>query len=316
MRQDIEIKAGTDLAHIASTLKQSRVGVLGCIAYGSCLRSGDAFAGLVDFYLLVETYRSIHGWRGLGLAAGTNWLLAPNVYYAELCHSNRVARIKYSVLSLADFERGCSRWFESYLWGRFAQPVGLYGFERPHDRIRVQQALQCAGARLVRETLPLMPASFTAQELWTCGLARSYASELRAEKAFRVREIYQYAPQHYRGLAAASLALATPNTPSTPVTPIMNGTQVDDARWTKSCSKRAEILARMKWGLRRVLGKGLSVLRVVKAYFTFRGGIDYLAWKLSRHSGREIKVPMRVRKYPLVFGWGFLLRLYREGVFR
>ena len=36
----------------------------------------------------------------------------------------------------------------------------------------------------------------------------------------------------------------------------------------------------------------LSVLRLLKALFTFEGGLDYIAWKLERHSGQRIEVPM------------------------
>jgi len=54
----------------------------------------------------------------------------------------------------------------------------------------------------------------------------------------------------------------------------------------------------------------------LKGLFTFDGGIDYVAWKLARHSGQEVVVPDRVRRYPLLFMWGFFWRLYRRGAFR
>ena len=60
----------------------------------------------------------------------------------------------------------------------------------------------------------------------------------------------------------------------------------------------------------------LSVLRLFKALFTFEGGFDYIAWKLERHSGKVITIPPKVRKYPLLFVWGFMWRLYRDGVLR
>ena len=43
-------------------------------------------------------------------------------------------------------------------------------------------------------------------------------------------------------------------------------------------------------GLRRINGKALSALRLMKAAFTFEGGADYLAWKIARHSGVEIEL--------------------------
>jgi hypothetical protein len=68
--------------------------------------------------------------------------------------------------------------------------------------------------------------------------------------------------------------------------------------------------------MRRVQGKLLSVARLLKALLTFEGGFDYIAWKLERHSGRPVVIPPRVRKYPLIFVWGLMWRLYREGILR
>ncbi len=72
----------------------------------------------------------------------------------------------------------------------------------------------------------------------------------------------------------------------------------------------------MTWWLRRVQGKLLSVLRLMKSVFTFAGGVDYIAWKLERHTAVPVKVTPRMRRYPLIFIWGELWRLYRLGVFR
>ncbi len=68
--------------------------------------------------------------------------------------------------------------------------------------------------------------------------------------------------------------------------------------------------------LRRGLGKLMSVLRLLKALFTFAGGLDYIAWKLQRHSGQEVVIPERVRQFPLLFIWGFCWQLYRRGIFK
>ena len=78
-------------------------------------------------------------------------------------------------------------------------------------------------------------------------------------------------------------------------------------------------LARMAgstWRLRRAQGKLLSILRLVKALFTFEGGLDYIAWKLERHSGEEVKIPDKVRQAPLLYMWGFFWGLYRRGIFK
>jgi len=68
--------------------------------------------------------------------------------------------------------------------------------------------------------------------------------------------------------------------------------------------------------LRRIQGKALSLLRLAKAVFTFRGGVDYILWKLERHSGVKIEASERVRRHPLIYGWGLAWRLYRQGILR
>ena len=300
-RQDIHIEADSTLAQIGKELGKRQGGVVGCIAYGSCLRSGDPFDGLIDFYLVVESYREAYG---AGLAACFNWLLPPNVHYAEVPLEGGLARVKYSLLSLADLEQGCTTRFESYLWGRFAQPVGLYGFLDDRHGGRLQKVLRAAAVRFVRETLPLMRGDFTSQDLWTRGLSKSYATELRAEKRGRVQQIFAHAPHHYRDLTASVLQ------------EVAEVERIAEDRWSAQVSPTRNLVGRGKWLLRSLVGKPLSLMRLLKAYFTFRDGIDYLVWKLSRHSGQVIDVPARVRRYPLIFGWPFFARLYKEGVFK
>ena len=41
----------------------------------------------------------------------------------------------------------------------------------------------------------------------------------------------------------------------------------------------------MAWRFRRLVGKVLSILRLAKGVFTFDGGVDYILWKIERHSG-------------------------------
>lgn len=54
--------------------------------------------------------------------------------------------------------------------------------------------------------------------------------------------------------------------------------------------------AAVGWPLRKTQGKLLSVLRQLKALFTSEGGLDYIAWKLRRHSGKRLEIPGRVRR--------------------
>jgi hypothetical protein len=60
----------------------------------------------------------------------------------------------------------------------------------------------------------------------------------------------------------------------------------------------------------------LTVARLAKASFTFAGGVDYLAWKISRHSGVPIEVKPWQRRWPLLAAITLLPRLLKRGAIR
>ncbi len=273
--------------------------------YGSCLRGGNPFDGLVDLYVIVDDYRAAYPGRWMALL---NALLPPNVFYMEQKLPEGVLRAKYAVFSRNDLEKGCVRWFHSYVWARLAQPTGLLYArdEAAADGIHacLAQAVMTFSARV----LPRLPSTFPAAELWERGLGLTYRAELRAEKGRRGKEIYQHYKHCFDNLAAIALAE-------------FPGVRLDrtagETVFTHPPPDRmADIGNRLAWRLRIIQGKCLSLARLLKAFFTFEGGLDYLIWKLERHSGTSIEVPPRVRRYPLIFIWGLMWRLYRQGVFR
>lgn len=269
--------------------------------YGSCLRNGDPTDGVADLYVVVDSY---HGAYDRPLLRCLNACLPPNVFYLEHRAGATVLRAKYAVLSLADLERGTGGWFHSYLWGRFAQPVRLVHARDAAVRDRVHRALAAAVVTLLRRALPCLPDEFDADECWQRALALSYAAELRPESG-RARELVAGARDHYRRLLAA----AQPAVPG-----LIPAAQA--GRFRSSLSKRARHMTRLEWWLRRVQGRVLSVLRLMKSAFTFENGVDYAAWKLERHTGARIEVTPRLRRHPLIFGWGVLWRLLRGGHLR
>lgn len=285
---------------------QHHQSVLGVIVYGSCLRSGDIFDGLVDLYLLCSNYRDAYGAGGFAVG---NKLLPPNVFYAQQESGERMLRSKVNVMSLADFQSACStRHFESYFWGRFAQPVALLRVRDDAARQAIEQALQQASRTLLKRSLPMLPASGSITDLWVDALQLSYATELRTERPGRTRELVLASETFYLGAAQRvasdpSLHLALDFSQSPPA-------------YRSTASSRRRALSRLAWTLRRVSGKLLSIARLVKALFTFGNGLDYIAWKLERHSGEPIIIPKRVRRWPLLYCWGFFWRLYRRGIFR
>ncbi len=90
----------------------------------------------------------------------------------------------------------------------------------------------------------------------------------------------------------------------------------EEGRVCLTIPRAVRVFSKLAWLGRIAQGKLLSLLRLAKAAFTFQGGVDYLVWKLERHTGWPIELPDRVRRHPLLYGWGMLWRLYRQGVFR
>jgi hypothetical protein len=72
----------------------------------------------------------------------------------------------------------------------------------------------------------------------------------------------------------------------------------------------------LAWALRRLQGKALSVLRLLKASFTFDGGLPYLAWKIERHSGVALEITPFMRRFPRLGAIGAFWRTWRRGGFR
>jgi hypothetical protein len=299
--------ADPDLARLLDTLRQRHRGAIcGILLYGSCLRSGDLYDGLLDLYLVCDSYRAAYG---KGLPAVANWLLPPNVIYAELESGGRVMRSKVAVISLSDFRCGCSPdRFESYIWGRFAQPTRILYSRDEGVRRELEECLLRASSTLLQAAAPSLPGEGSVESLWRQALGLSYATELRTERAGRTAELVRFSGEFYDALTRLHAA--------SPGFPLVVYEQAEGLHYRSDIGRWTRLRARWAWFWRRVQGKCLSVMRLVKALFTFDGGLDYIAWKLSRHSGEEIVIPDRVRRAPLIFAWGFFWQLYRRGIFR
>ena len=273
--------------------------------YGSCLRSGDPYDGLVDLYLIVDHYSCANTGP---VKALWNWLLPPNVFYTEYSHHGRMVRSKYAIISLADLNRGTRRWFHSYLWGRFSQPTAIAWSRDQSTRDVIEYDLAQAAVTFLNRVLPALPQQGSVQSLWSDGLRLSYGAELRVESTSRANELTETNSSYYQQITRLCIPL------------LRYPCELDDA--PPSLIYRAEISplrrfgTRVGWRIRSMQGKLLSLARLMKALFTFDGGLDYIAWKLERHSGAHIDIPERVRRYPLIFIWGLFWDLYRRGIFR
>ena len=271
--------------------------VAAIVFYGSCRRA-DQPDGLYDLYVIVDNYRSLPP-----LEAVLAWALPPNVYYLETVTDLGTRRAKCTLISRADFARGVQRWFHSYLWGRFCQPVSLAFARDPTVREEILNGLGHAVLKFIGETVSLQPAEFDTRSLWIDGLRTSYATELRSEAPDRAVDLFAAHAAYYDAATAAAASNSS-------IVAAAHG------RWRGTLTPSRRRRGILTWRLRGVTGKMQALARILKAGITFDGGFDYIIWKLERHSGRHIDVPDRVRRHPVLHMWGFFWRLYRAGVFR
>jgi len=222
---------------------------------------------LYDFYVIAPDYASAIAHRLERLAAR---LLPPNVYYFEAPTAFGVLRSKYALLSIADFERlnGAGA-FHSYSWARFAQPCRLVAGPAMDGRIAAAIASACE--RFLSVSAPLADDPADWRSVWLAGLSASYRAELRAESRGRGETLLS----HYGDWPREVFALAR----------------------LKPGKKAA---SRLAWRVRQAFGAALSVARLLKATATFQGGVDYIAWKIRRHTGVDVGVRDWERRRPLI----------------
>jgi hypothetical protein len=245
--------------------------------YGSCLREKQLDGLMLDFYLVVSDYRSAYSKRWL---AAANRLIPPNVFYFE---KDGLAA-KYAVLSEADFHRLNGPETRSVsVWARFAQPSRLVWAANARARERAIDAVSRAAPTLLaaagrrKGEKPL--------DWWRRAFSLTYSAELRAERAGRHASVVDSDRQRF-------------------------------IRFSEPAAAAIEAVPKGGWRRRRIEGKALSVLRLVKASATFAGGADYIAWKINRHAGTEIRLKPWQQRHPLLAAVTLLPRLIRSGAVR
>jgi len=275
--------------------------------YGSCLRERALDGLMLDFYLIVSSYREAYG---RGWYAFANKLVPPNVFPFE--HDGLAA--KYAVLSEADFARENSLRARSVsVWARFAQPSRLVWAKDEAARGRVVAAVAEAISTLFALTVPAMTGDERRDPLaiFRTGFRLTYGAELRAERKGRSVSIIDADPNRYARFGQAALDIfRAPKPPK-------HRAESDQSVWQHG-RERVGVRKRAQraWRWRARKGKALSVIRLMKATTTFAGGVDYIAWKINRHAGTELVVKPWQRRWPILGALTLLPRLLRRGAIR
>jgi len=158
---------------------------------------------------------------------------------------------------------------------------------------------------MLSNLLDLKSWAVASRDLWVAAFEETYAAELRSERGGKGLEIYLLDQSRYDDVTPIALAALDVDADGAKTTiPVTQPSRADNFQ------------ANLMWFCRRLNGKIVSFLRLVKASMTFDGGIDYLAWKIRRHSGVEIEIKPWMRKHPIVAGVVLFWNLRRKGAFR
>ena len=276
--------------------------------YGSCLQHGNPYDGIVDIYILVDHYRHAYD---RGVAAVANYILPPNVYYHETVFQGRTIRIKYAVISMEQFQKACTmQWFHSYFWGRFCQPSVATFIVNSQVKKIIVDTVATSILTFLSRTVPCICESndeeLTWEKLWHEGLQMSYSAELRPEKAERAKRI----------LRADSTWFKAVTPPALQALPLQVSVDTSGIIHCAFMPRILRIKCRILWVVRRIQGKCLSVMRLAKASFTFKGGVDYIVWKIERHSGVKIEVSPFLRRHPVIAMIALAWRIFSRGAAR
>ena len=289
-------KRVTDVMTLIRNRHAERVQAM--VYYGSSLRELDNPEKMLDFYVLVDSYRKTHG---TGIRALLNRYIPPAVYYLEhrSDEDGALSTCKYSILSLSQFEKRCgNQAFLSQVWGRFSQPCAVLWSKDTDILKRVWDARVTAVETMANETAPLLNGTATSTELWGRGFYESYRTELRPESSTgRSQEIVDRFSDRYAsittGLYGRPDSDGVYNLPTTGAKP-----------------------AQRRWFFRRLFGKPAAAIRVLLGAATFDGGIDYIARKVENHSGVKLDPTPAQRKHPVLHSPILFWKIWRKGAFR
>lgn len=277
--------------------------VLGILFYGSCLRTGEIEDKILDFYVIVDDYKKAYKSRWLSIA---NRVLPPNVFYHEMDVDGLTVRSKYAVVSAADMRfRTSPACLNVSIWARFCQPCMLLLPKSEEVRRDTARDIAAAICTMLGNLLELKPWATSSRDLWVAAFEETYAAELRSERGGKGLEIYLLDQSRYDELTPVALAALG-----------LKDEELEYKPPNKQPSRTDNFSAKLAWSLRRSNGKIVSFLRLVKASMTFDGGIDYLAWKIRRHSGVEVEIKGWMRKHPVFAGVVLFWNLRKKGAFR
>ena len=279
--------------------------------YGSCLRTQQMEDAVLDFYVLVRSYRSCYE---RPLLRWLNALLPPNVFYIEVGQGAQTLRAKYAVISTADFEFATTpAVVPAIVWARFCQPTLLVFARSEEVQDRVIYAATQATLTFLSRIIPFFARHnftrlFHPADLWHRGFRETYRTEFRTERPETIRAVYEASPERYDQVARLGLQLLEQQGGC--------ACREKDGQWLVCMPRLKRWSGRLSWVVRATGAKCLYAVRLFKTALTFDDWLPYVLWKLGRHTGVWVELSERQRRYPFILGWPVLLKLLCQRALR
>ncbi len=301
----------TGLDGVVRELVESAGGeVAGVVFYGS-RRTHAARADVhsaYDIFVILRrygaAYRALAAARKIGrppwLLAFLNTFLPPNQVSLRL--GDPPLHAKCSVLSLRAFLRETSaRRQDHFCIGRLFQPCQILYAADPETSRLLVGGLVSAVEETYRWGRPWLPERFDADGYGRRLLEVSLAQEIRAEPSGRAEALWRAEREEQVPVFAILLARLREQGELREVGPSTYGL-ARPVSWGE------------RLGLRLYFSRSLvrATLRWLKHMATFEGWLDYILRKARRHTGEEIVLTARERRYPLVLLWPRLFRYLRK----
>jgi hypothetical protein len=225
-------------------------------------------------------------------------VLPPNV--VSVIDPESGLHAKCAVYSRADFLTACSdRSPDHFARGRLFQQVQLAWARDEASREEMRRVLVSVRLGTLGWGRPYLPARFGAAEYCRALLERSFAAEIRPEKADRTAELLAgQGPVLYPAYQAVLSHLASEGELTR-----------DGAEFRLAHPATTPERARLSAYFAR--SKARATLRWAKYVALYDDWLGYVVKKVERRTGQSIVLTPRERRWPLVFLWPRAIRFLR-----
>jgi hypothetical protein len=284
----------------------------GVVFFGS-RRTGAARANAwsaYDLFVVVEGYRAFYeGLRQAGLTGKRPGLMAlvsgwlPPTQYSLRFEPEGV-HVKAAVIRRDTWRRETSpRRRDHFCAGRLCQPARILYARDDDARGLLLEGLVASHRGTWQWSRPWLPSSFDARTYGIGVLRTSMRWEIRPEPAGRAEALWQ-----------AQESLQVPVFEALLGELVRQGEAVRLADPPGSCTPTRPVQLRERVRLQAYFTRSIvrATTRWLKHTVTFEGWLDYIVRKASRHSGEQIVLSPRERRWPWLFLWGRLFRYLRR----